>query len=147
MKAIFKNMVQAYSGKCDGLVYYYNRKFNRVVVRKYVKPKPTAQHSVFRSTCQNLKSLEISEAYKQDLKDYTCLYMRRNEKGRRNISNWYNLFIMLMWAMAKELSLDLLTITRADIENGNLPCRTVKQAVEADLIPSVNNYETLTHQL
>ena len=26
MKVTFKNMIQAYQGKCDGLIYYYNYK-------------------------------------------------------------------------------------------------------------------------
>ena len=29
MRAYFKNMLLAYSGACDGLIYYYNRRLGR----------------------------------------------------------------------------------------------------------------------
>jgi hypothetical protein len=31
MKVLFKNLLKAYSGQCDGLVYYYNSQLNRVL--------------------------------------------------------------------------------------------------------------------
>jgi hypothetical protein len=147
MKVIFKNMIQAYSGKCDGLVYYYNRRLGRMCVREYVKQKPTAQHGRFAAISSNLKSLDLSDGYKQNLKDYTELYLRRHDNHRLPVSNWYNVFMMLMYAMAKELGLDLATLTRNQIETEDLPCRTVKQAVEAGYIPAVLNYERLDDPL
>jgi len=147
MKVIFKNMIQAYSGKCDGLVYYYNKRLNRMCVREFVKPKRTAQHGIFAAISKNLKALNLSVGYKQDLKDYTELYIRRQDNHKLPVSNWYNVFLMLMWNLSREYSIDLQTITRAQIEADNLPCRTVKQAVEADLIPYVKDYAELTNPI
>jgi hypothetical protein len=56
---------------------------------------------------------------------------------------------MIIGAVAKSKPgcFDLATITREEIENDNLPCRTVKQAVEAGFIPLVRDYEWLTNQI
>jgi len=48
-----------------------------------------------------------------------------------------------MYGMVKEMSIDLGTITRAQIETDNLPCISIKQAVDANLLPRVRNYEKL----
>ena len=42
MRVTFKNMLLAYVGKIDGLIYYYNPRLNRMVVRQYVKPRESA---------------------------------------------------------------------------------------------------------
>jgi len=64
------------------------------------------------------------------------------------LNNWYNAFTKLMWNMAKTYSLNgipltenstlinLTTLTREDIIENNLSCRTVKQAIEAGLLRS-----------
>jgi hypothetical protein len=147
MKPTFKNMIMSYSGKCDGLVYCYSTRYKKQYVRKYVVGEPTAQNGKIKAVSQNLKSLNLSTGYKQDLFHYTERYMSRKEKDRKNVGNWYNVFTMIMWAMAKQLHLDLATLTREQIETDNLPCRTVKQAVEAELIPPVLDYEWLTNQM
>ncbi|MFO7660779.1 MAG: hypothetical protein R6V77_07685 [Candidatus Cloacimonadaceae bacterium] len=147
MKVKFKNLIQAYSGKCDGLVYYYNRRLNRMCVREYVKPKKTAQNGIFAAISTNLKALNLSAAYKQDLKDYANLYMSRREKDRKAISNWYNIFMMLMYAMAEQYSIDLRTISRTQIYEQELPCISVKDAVVAGLLPVVRNYDRLDNPL
>lgn len=147
MKVIFKNMIQAYSGKSDGLVYYYNRKFNRVIVRSLPTSVPTAQKTRFSLISANLKALELSPGYKSDLFLYTEYYTNRRENWKNPVSNWYNIFMKLMWKMSRDKGIDLLTLTRDRIESEDLPCRTVKQAVEAGLIPYVNGYEALTRQL
>jgi hypothetical protein len=93
--------------------------------------------------------LHPTQGYKDDLHQY-AIWLRRQRAHRYDgILVWNNLYSKIMFAMAKAMpeTVDLETITRAQIETANLPCRTVKQAVEADLIPRVVNYESLTHQL
>ena len=58
--------------------------------------------------------------------------------------NLWGLFLKLMWAMAKMRGLDLEFLTRETIESENLPCRSVKDAVEAGLLPMVKGYEWMT---
>ena len=46
MKVYFKNMLKAYRGACDGLIYYYNPRLNRLLVRAYVKPRETEKPAI-----------------------------------------------------------------------------------------------------
>ena len=157
MKAIFKNMIQAYSGKCDGLVYYYNPRLHRMVVRPHVKRRKTAQNDLFKTISARLKALEPSEGYKRDLTMYVELFNRKASNYRHPLNNWYNAFTKLMWALAKiydgsqggenPVTVDLSTITRSFVYDNELPCISVKRAVEAGIISPVNGYEQMTQEL
>ncbi len=156
MKAILKNMMLAYSGKCDGLVFYYNPRLERVLVRRLPKSAPTENNRRMGRIANNLKALGLSAGFRMDLIHYTELY--RREYRDTNCASWYNLFNKLMWALAKAYSLegiplasgsagltpiDLETLSRAQIEAGNLPCASVKKAVEAGLLQPVPGWERL----
>ena len=155
MKEFFKNMLQAYRGKCDGLVYYYNPRLNRMVARPHVKRRETEQNRLFAAIGANLKLIQPSEGFKRDLADYCDKYNRKARNYTRPLNNWYNAFTKMMWALAKTHSLegltppeagtpiDLRTLSRADIESNDLPCRSVKRAVEAGLLEPVPGYELL----
>jgi hypothetical protein len=136
MKAQLLWCIGSISGKNEDNVYYFNHKTRQPTIRKYTMPKHTEHtehHDRMAAIGANLKSLNISEGYKQDLKLY-CLKYNMSVKRKNCCSiRAYAMFIKMMWAMAKQLNLDLETITREQIENDNLPCRTVKQAVEAGL--------------
>ena len=147
MKVYFKNMLQAYRGKCDGLVYYYNPRLQRILVRPHVKPRPSVQTRRFASIAKNLKALAPSDAFKTDMSVYTDIHNRRvgsRQRPERILSNWYNTFMVMMYALPKvETYIDLEAITRAQIEANDLPCRSVKRAVEAGLLEPVPGYELL----
>lgn len=147
MEVTFKNMLQAYSGKCDGLVYYYNRRLNKVIARKLPVAKLHAGNAYLSAISHNLKALEICEEYRTDLKLYTELYrMQQGSKGS-SVYSWSNIFRKLMFAMSERENLDLATITRQDIIANALPCITIKAAVEAGLIPVVPGYERFTNEM
>jgi|ADurb_Ile_03_Slu_FD_contig_61_720863_length_984_multi_1_in_0_out_0_2 hypothetical protein len=144
MKAKFKNMLLGYTGTCDGLVYYFNRRLNRVIVRLHVRPRTTENNRRFGRVATNLKRLNLSEGYRQDLKVYVSLFNASMANEGFTLLSWYNAFCKLMWKLAKLYpGLDLEFVTRAQIEAGDLPCRSVKRAVEAGLLPRVGGYEML----
>lgn len=145
MKATLKNIIQAYSGKCDGLVFYYNPRLDRMLVRTLPDWKPTESNRRLSSVASNLKSLNISPQYRLDLIAYTELY--RREHRDNNCSGWYNLFNKLMWAMSKQLNIDLESLSKVEITNDDLPCRSVKRAVEAGLLPPVTGWERLDAEI
>lgn len=35
MEVTFKNLLHAYNGKCDGIVYYYNKRMGKVIARRH----------------------------------------------------------------------------------------------------------------
>jgi hypothetical protein len=62
--------------------------------------------------------------------------------------SWQNVYLTLMYALAKQNpAVDLLTITREQITSDNLPCKSVKDAIEAGLLREVNGYENLTQEI
>ena len=165
MKAFFRNMLQAYRGKCDGLVYYYNPRCNRVVVRPHVKPRPTDQTRRFGAVAGNLKALAPSEGFRGDLRAYVEAFNRRSGAHRDPLLNWYNAYMKLMYALASRwvaapgggllpledfpegTPLDLATLTRGMIAEYDLPCVSVKRSVEAGLLPAVRGYQELTREM
>lgn len=145
MKATLKHMLLAYSGKCDGLVYYYNPRLDRVLVRTLPRAKITEYNLRLGRIAKNLKALGLSEGFRLDLINYTELY--RHVCRDSNCTSWYNLFNKLMWAMQKQLGTDLESLTRDQITSQNLPCASVKKAVEAGLLPPVPGYERMDSQI
>ena len=147
MRAYFKNMLQAYRGTCDGLVYYYNPRLQRIIVRPHVKPRPSVQTRRFAAIAKNLKALAPSEAFKTDMTVYTDIYNRRlGSKSRPEhiLSNWYNAYMKMMYALqASDPGIDLELLERIHIETNDLPCRSVKRAVSAGLLEPVPGYELL----
>jgi len=147
MKAIFKNMIRAYSGKCDGLVYYYNPRMNRIIVRRMADWKETEQNRVIGSVSSALRALEPSEGYKNDLRSYIERYRKRYPKAERQLYSWLNPYQMLFWAMSKKLGIDLRTLNRDMIYADDLPCITIQRAITAGLLPEVNGADLLVQEI
>jgi len=128
-----------FCGNCDGMVYYYNK-------RLWVKPKTTAANQRLGAITRNLKFLKPSEGFIKDLRVYIALY--DYSPGERHYMSWQNVYLTLMYALAKQNpAVDLLTITREQITSDNLPCKSVKDAIEAGLLREVNGYENLTQEI
>ena len=146
MKVNYKHLIQSYRGKLDGLVYYYHPGLERCLARKHVIPRFTENNRRWRAIGRNLRDLQPSPGFRDDLRVYLYLRGRRPALPVFN-GNLWNLFTTLMWAQARAADLDLETLTRAEIEALELPCRTVKTAVEAGLLPEVTGYELLVREL
>lgn len=147
MKVNFKNMVKGYSGKCDGLVYYYDSRAQRMCVRRHTKQKITEHNHTFGSITKHLATLQLSQVYKDDFYLYTGAYNSLKANRQNQASSWYNLYIKSMHAMAKQLSIDLLTITRAEIITNDYPCRTVARLIAAGFLPEIRDWEYLNHEM
>ncbi|NLN85345.1 MAG: hypothetical protein GX135_04485 [Candidatus Cloacimonetes bacterium] len=63
MKAILGNFFRSFSGKADGMVYYYNRRLGKVIAREYVKNRPSIANKRFGEVNQNLKALDPSPGF------------------------------------------------------------------------------------
>ena len=141
MKAVLKNMLMAYTGKCDGLVFYYNSRLDRVLVRSLPSFTPSENNFRMARVARNLKALELSEGFRLDMITYTELF--RKEWKAPSCNSWYNVFNKMMWAMHRLMAVDLETLTRSQIEAEELPCRSVKSAVEGGLLPPVSGWQRL----
>ena len=147
MEVQFKNLLHAYSGKCDGLVYYYNRRLNKVIARRLPNRKPHAGNAQLSSISRNLKALAPGEGYITDLKIYTELLRLKSGAAGMAIYAWSNTFRKLMYSLAAKYQVDLATITRSEIFTRNLPCITVRAAIEDGLLDVVQGYERFTAEM
>ena len=70
MKVSYKQLVRTYRGKKDGIVYYYHPGVECYIARAYVKPRATENNRKSGAIMKNLKALNISDAYREDLVVY-----------------------------------------------------------------------------
>jgi len=143
MKAKTKYGLTGYTGNVDDMIFYTLPNSDVLIGRR--KPEhftQAAQHSDYRLIAKNLKKIQPSDAFKNDFRVYTSLYKDLPE-AKKSVSGWYNLYISMLWTMQKAGMADLKTLTRQQIYDNNLPCKSVKSAVQAGLLPAVLNYQSL----
>ena len=148
MKAKFTYGIGSYSGKLDGVVFCHYRREGVVLVRKYRYPTIVENNHKLGSITANLHALKPSDGYKNDMRDYLGRYNALKQNEGRYVRSWVNLYIKLMRDMAKQdNSIDLQTLTREQIYTQDLPCISVKRAVEAGLLPQVYDWEHYDREL
>jgi hypothetical protein len=144
MKVHYKKAICGYSGTTDEAVYYYHPQLNLSLVREYVRPKDSSATDRIKAVMANLKLIQPSAGYKQNLKDYLLQYNRLKDYQHKPMLTWNNLFVKMMFALEKAFpEVDLTTLARTQITELDLPCHSVKSAVEAGLLPEVDNYSHL----
>ncbi len=145
MKATFKSYMHGYTGKLDGIVYYYHPIKQICMGRRYVKPQESTANIRLRAVMANLKLLQPSEGYINDIKHYIFRYNDKQPSKKNLLISWNNLFVKLMFAMVKaNPNVDLATLSREQVFAQDLPCQSVKKAVDAGLLPAVLDCEWLT---
>jgi len=148
MKVAIKNGLPAVTGKYDEVVYYYVPGENKVYARKRVYPELSAQHEKVGSISSRIYGLKPSEGYKLDLGYYLLGYNSLKENRERQLRSWSSLYLRIMYRMAElHPEIDLKQITREEIFANELPCRSVKTAVLAGLIPEVPGWEIYDREM
>ena len=134
---------KAYSGKMDGLIYYWHPRYKKLLARRLPEnPRPSAAKQRFAQVARNLKAMQPSPAFQADLLAY--LHMLQDEGYYPKLNSWYLLFTKMMYALEeRHPEFEISTLTKQDIIDGSLSCRSVKSAVEDLLLPRVEGYETL----
>jgi hypothetical protein len=146
MKVSFQYGLAGYTGKAQGLVYYFDRRAGRVYARRNTYPTLTQENERVGSITKNLLALQPTAEYKENLSLYLMKYNSLAQNYAKPLRSWVNLFLKLMYNLAKaDPSIDLRTITREYIFEHDLPCISVKKAVEAGLLPEVYGYEGYIH--
>ncbi len=134
--------------KKEGIVYCSYNDGDVLIGRRYVYPKLSEQNAKTGAITANLFRINPSEGYKQDLRDYIRLYNSSPWGEDKPFHSWNNLYLRLMHAMAKaDPTIDLRTLTREDIYARDLPCISVKRAVEAGLLKTLRGCELYTSEL
>ena len=142
-----KDGIKGFSGKLDGAIYYYHPRLKRTLMRKAPEMPIQPQNIVHGNIARNIKALDPSEGYRSDFKTY--LSALRDFDDNVTYPSWYSLYVKMLWAMQAQQPdvVDLKTITKQQVYQNNLPCVSVKNAVEAGLLPVVNGYQYLDHQM
>jgi len=148
MKVNLENGLKGYTGRSGEIVYCYNRLLGTVYSRRNTYPRLTEANHKTGSITANLFGIQPSKPYKTDLYWYLVRYNALPVNNRHPVRSWSNLYLKLMYEMAKaDPSIDLRTLTREEIYLRDLPCISVKKAVEAELLPKVLEWEGFEHQI
>lgn len=144
MKVRFQCGMPALSGKAGDLTFCLNRRSGKVFARRNSKPRLSAHHHQTGSVTTNLHKIKPSPAYKDDLRRYLRDYQSSRFMRHQPAVNWVNLYLRMTYAMAKMYpGLELRNLTREVIYAQDLPCISVKRAVEAGLLPALGSWEKL----
>lgn len=147
MRVTYKYGIGGLRGRADGMVFCYNRYLGRPYTRKMVYPKITEKNVSFGNVTANIFRINPSQGYRDDMYYYMARYRNLNE-ANMSLITWSNFYLKLMYDMAKaDNTIDLRTLTREEIYSRDLPCISVKKAVEAGLLPVVYDYRSFTHEL
>ena len=147
MRVTYKYGIGGYRGKMDGAVLCYDRYLGRSYARRWVYPTITEKNKAFGNVNANLFRIKPSQGYRNDLYFYLTRYRNLND-AKQGLRAWSSFYMKLMYDMAKaDDSINLMTITREEIYSRDLPCISVKKAVDAGLLPVVYGYEDFTHEI
>ena len=123
MKMTLNAFIQGYSGRGDGVVYYYDSRLKRSLVRRYVYPQNVPAVKRMTEVMANIKLIQPSEAYKYDLTDYRNIYSSFKCNDNAPLSNWNSCYMKLLFALQRtDPRVDLLTLSREQIYEQDLPC-------------------------
>ena len=149
MKVVFKNMVHGYTGKSDDMIFYLNKRTGQIYARRRFTFKNHPGQPAFRLAQKQIYAIHPSEDFKYNLYDYCLSYNDLPQNRENQLFSWCHVYNKMMWNMQKAMpdQVDLKTITKEQICDNNLPCKTLKQAIEAGLLPEVEGYQRWNKQI
>jgi hypothetical protein len=148
MKAKLKVLLPGFTGNMDDVVIYYNSKLGKYIARRKVKPTFTPDHSLTQEMHAFRRRIAVSEGYIDDCREYIRLFNQKFRRQGRAMSTWPNVYMKIMRALkAQYPELDFRTLTREEVLERNLPCRTIAAAVEAGYLEKVSGFEKLDRGL
>ena len=148
MKVTLEKGLGSYTGRYGELVYCHVKANGSIYSRRMVYPELTQQNEKVGSISSRIYGLKPSEGYKLDLGYYLLGYNALKENRDRQLRSWSSLYLRIMYRMAElHPEIDLKQITREEIFANELPCRSVKTAVLAGLIPEVPGWEIYDREM
>ena len=148
MKVYFSAGTGILSGRLKEIVYCHSRKYGYTFVRRRVYPALSNSNANIGDKAHNIWRLKPSEAYRNDCRSYVEKHDAMRKYSRIPLRAWSCLFTKLMYALENaNPEVDLRTINRDYIYAHDLPCISIKKAVEAGLLPIVKGYETLDNSI
>ncbi len=144
MKAKLKVLLPGFTGNMDDVVIYYNAKLNKYIARRKVKPSFVPSNQDMKDIFALARRIRISEDYHADCDEYIRRFNQKNRRQGRALSTWPNVFLKLMRAQQKaNPGLDYKVLTREEIREQGLPCRSIAASVNAGYLEQVPGHESL----
>jgi len=148
MKVKMNYPVRTLSGTVDDTVFGSFNHGGYCQSRKYVVPTYTTNNQHVGAIGKNLKNVykAVNADYLRDLKTYCVRNKKQNIPWNRKAPASLMVFIAMMYAWAKTdpTHIDLSAITIADIVTRDADVRTIKRAIDAGYLRTVNPYADLT---
>ena len=146
MKVKYKNLIAGYTGKADDSVIYLHKETGQFIIRRRPKVTLNPQNHDISNISSNLRKIQPSDAYKNDLRTYIFAYRQARIKNRKHFISWNNVYYTLLYEMQNQMpgQLDLKTLTREQIYDQDLPCKNVASAIQSGLLPKVADWAELT---
>jgi hypothetical protein len=146
MKVTFAKNVKKQTGTIDDMIYYTVPGNSTIYGRRVPKMPHQPMNDKFKNISLALKAINPSEAYRADLKEY--LDQLKEDDPEVTFLSWHNIYVKMMWALAAKFpSVNLETITKEQIYAENLPCKTVLEAIDAELIPFIHHPGEMTNPI
>jgi len=155
MKVIHSSLVLYMSGRNSGSVLYPSPSKKFSIQRNYVYPTLNANNHLKGSEYKNVANAvwpNISPGYRNDMKTYAQRFYSEN-KDLPNyvipVNNSFGQFMRLMynWRDTDPETVDLATVTAADIFALEPDFMTVQDAIDAGLLPAIENYSDLDENI
>ncbi len=149
MKVSVAKPFVGFSGKLSELVYYIDKFTGTMYCRDYVVPHKTINNTNLGNRTKNLSLFyaAASPGWVSDIKNYAD---RLNIiiMGHGTRLNGFSMLLKLMYILGHAIpDLDLRTVTIEEIIERGIPITTIREAVEAGIIPMVPRFEELINQL
>lgn len=151
MKVVHTFSVANLRGKQDNSVYYPSPSEKFSIVRKFVYPTITAHNNLMGTKMANLRNIwnTCNPLYQADLIWYAGHFYSENKDLPNFGIPLNNGFAALVkaafaWEATDPETIDLTTVTVADIVLLNEGMLTVKSMVDDGYLPTVEGFETLT---
>jgi hypothetical protein len=152
VKTKFTNCVKALYGslKSQGLVHCKYNQGNLVITRKYPVMEIEEHHHTFGKMARNLAVMfrTLLPAYIDDLKNYTALLSRTTNLNEKLPATHYAVYLRMMWKLKHMFpEIDMATITREDILKHEYPVRSIKEAMENELLIKLEEANMLNSRM
>jgi len=137
---------RSFSGIMDELVYAGYNEGYICYSRDYVIPRATANNEKVGSIATNLGVVydSFDSGWVDDLKEYSYRYATDVQTKRDRHPSFYSLFGKMWWAVAKDdPTIDLKTVTFADIALLDIGIKTIKGAIDNGFLPKVHKIDDL----
>ncbi len=148
MKVNFLFPMASWSGSRDKTTYMAVHDKASCIAKEYAKPPYSTQNQTMGLVSKNLGIVydSFDSGWVDDLKTYTHRYNNDVTDKFGYPATYYALYSKMWWTVHKDdPTIDLKTVTFADIQLLDIGIKTIKEAIDNDFLPKVNEYDDLTN--